>query len=780
MRTPLISVLVMIGMCLHIQVISQVDVPKDTQLKEHFSSFELQKAPKGNKKSSEAQVTLDVRINPDEVITLSLQKSSLVSSDHKIVLASGERYARTDLIGTSYTGAVKGNTNSDVRITIKDEYIYGYVSLGKEKYFIEPAYKFDPSLSKEFIMIYQASDVKQPKHIVCASTHEASQKQKMDRELKSSGTCRIADVAIAIDYSYVQDYGSVNDAINQSIAVLNMVAGSYEGAFADDVRFEISEHFVSDCSTCDPWTSSTDANVLLDNFTSWGPTGFTTNHDIGHFWTNRDMCSGSNCSVAGLAWINAICSNQRYLILEDFTTTAWQLRVLVAHEMGHSFGSDHDASGSPFIMAPSISNDTEDWSSTSVNVINNTLPNYTCMIDCVIGSCTEILSATASDCTQGSPSTYTLTLEVRHGGGGTSSSFDVLIDGQSYTQAWSSSPQTVVIPGLEADGITGKSITIEADDNSDNGCGAATVFDAPSPDCSILVTENFDNCNLPSGWTTASTNVFTWNGGDPLVQYEWKFDDATRQFANYDDQGNASSLLTIDGSCMALMDDDIINHASYTGDVTMTSSFYDVSGVDTLQLRFDYNFHTFEDGKGQANNSYFQTEVFDGTNWVVVLHDEDSVCPWSDVWPSTCAEAVDIDISSYINDNFAVRFIFSDGNDGAWAGMIALDNVEIRGTVESAGSSASGPTCEDGVKNGDETGIDCGGTSCDPCDECVDMVVVSSPTNASNYEARNLIMTSGPVSLDQVTVFSADNTDIHINFEVLAGTAFSVTTDGCE
>jgi len=60
------------------------------------------------------------------------------------------------------------------------------------------------------------------------------------------------------------------------------------------------------------------------------------------------------------------------------------------------------------------------------------------------------------------------------------------------------------------------------------------------------------------------------------------------------------------------------------------------------------------------------------------------------------------------------------------------------------------------------------------------MVVVSSPTNASNYEARNLIMTSGPVSLDQVTVFSADNIDIHINFEVLAGTTFSVTTDGCE
>jgi len=749
MRTSLISLLVVIGMCVHVQVISQTQGPSKRQLEEQFSNFELQKAPKGNRKSGDNQTTLDLRINSD-VITLSLQKTAMIAKDHKIVLASGERFARTDLIGTSYVGAVNGYLDSDARVTIKDEFVYGYVTFGGDKYFIEPAHKFDKTLAKEFLLIYQASDVKQPKRIVCASSHEVSQKQKLDKQLKSTGSCMVTDVAIAIDYSYVQDHGGVSNAINQSISVLNMVAGSYEGAFSDDIRFEISEHFVSDCSTCDPWTSSTDANILLDNFTAWGPTGFSNNHDLGHFWTNRDICGSGNCGVAGLAWINAICSNQRYLILEDFTTTAWQLRVLVAHEMGHSFGSNHDASGSQFIMAPSISADTEDWSSTSVNVINSTLPNYTCMADCVIGSCTEILSAVTTDCAQGNPSTYTLTLEVRHGGGGTSSSFDVLVDGQRHTQLWSSSPQTVIISGLVADGMTGKPISIEADDNSDDGCAAATLFNTPSPDCSIVITENFDNCTLPSNWTTASTNVFTWNGGDPLVQYEWKFDDATRQFSNYDDQNNASSLLTIDGSCMALMDDDIINHALYTGDVTMTSSFYDVSGVDTLQLRFDYNFHPFEDGGKGDNSSYFQTEVYDGTNWIMVLHDDNSTCPWFNVWPSSCAESVDIDISPYINDNFAVRFIYSDGNEGAWSGMIALDNVEILGSVEQVVSS------------------------------CEDLVVVSNPADGTMYQARNTIMTSGQVNINQETTFAANTAQININFDVELGTVFCVNTEGCE
>ena len=33
------------------------------------------------------------------------------------------------------------------------------------------------------------------------------------------------------------------------------------------------------------------------------------------------------------------------------------------------------------------------------------------------------------------------------------------------------------------------------------------------------------------------------------------------------------------------------------------------------------------------------------------------------------------------------------------------------------------PTCTDGVQNGDETGIDCGGETCDPCISCQDGIM---------------------------------------------------------
>ena len=35
--------------------------------------------------------------------------------------------------------------------------------------------------------------------------------------------------------------------------------------------------------------------------------------------------------------------------------------------------------------------------------------------------------------------------------------------------------------------------------------------------------------------------------------------------------------------------------------------------------------------------------------------------------------------------------------------------------VDCGGSCVPCATCDDGIKNGDETGIDCGGSSCEPC-----------------------------------------------------------------
>ena len=83
---------------------------------------------------------------------------------------------------------------------------------------------------------------------------------------------------------------------------------NYDNEFADEISFFIVEQFVSDCSSCDPWTSSTNAGTLLSSFTNWGPGGFSSIHDVASLWTDRNF----NGSTIGVAWLNAICTNLRY------------------------------------------------------------------------------------------------------------------------------------------------------------------------------------------------------------------------------------------------------------------------------------------------------------------------------------------------------------------------------------------------------------------------------------------------------------------------------------
>ena len=724
-----------------------------------FSGYELNDIKSTNFKNKGVNPSITLRVSDKKEVDITLNKVDILANNYKVTTADpNSRIISRSELAVPYEGKVNGHPESNVRITLENQYLYGYFIYDDKKYYVEPAKKYDKSLSSSTMVVYSANQVKKNSPVSCAAKIEADEVKEKGSNLKMAGSCQVAELAIAIDYSYRQLHGGNVNAINQTISVMNMVAGVYEGSFSDDIRFEIVEHFVSDCPSCDPWSPTTDAQALLDDFTAWGPTGFSVSHDIGQFWSDRDLCGGGNCSVAGLAWIDAVCGTFRYHILEDFTSTAWQLRVLVSHEMGHNFGANHDASGSTTIMAPSVSNNTTTWSSTSVNVINTSIAGFTCFEECVVGSCTELVGISTSDCSIGDPSTYTLTLEVRHGGGGTSSSFDVIVDGQSYTQSWTTSPQTVIINDLVADGEVDNIITIVADDGSDAGCAGSGVYDAPAADCAISIKADFNDCALPQGWNRATTNAFSWNGGDPLVQFEWKIDDATRQFANYDDQGNAGSLKTIDGSCMAYMDDDIINHTLYTGEVTLTTASYDVSSVDTLKLIFDYNFHPFEDGGKGDNSSSFAVDVYDGATWKNVLIDDSSTCPWSNVWQSTCNEYADIDISQFIGADLSVRFRYTDGDDGKWTGMIALDNIEIRGSVE-APADITPPTNNE---------------------NCPDVIVVNSEAEVGDvYEARDLIMTSGPVNVSLETMFAADETQIEAEFSVEAGTVFTVMNEGC-
>ncbi|MDC6388216.1 hypothetical protein PP182_05960 [Maribacter sp. PR1] len=57
------------------------------------------------------------------------------------------------------------------------------------------------------------------------------------------------------------------------------------------------------------------------------------------------------------------------------------------------------------------------------------------------------------------------------------------------------------------------------------------------------------------------------------------------------------------------------------------------------------------------------------------------------------------------------------------------------------------PTCSDGIQNGDETGVDCGG-SCDACTESINLAAISPITEDLTLEVQNTYTLDGQVSIE--------------------------------
>jgi PKD repeat protein len=269
-------------------------------------------------------------------------------------------------------------------LTFNKNYIYGFVEINGATMYIEPLYHFVKNAGQDEYVVYNQKDIIDTEKHECGTTEQhrvGHHEHKNESASRQVGNCYEVEYAIASDWLMFQKYGNITGVENHAIGVTNNIQTNYDNEFADELKFIIVEQFVSSCSSCDPWTNSTNPNTLLNSFTNWGPGGFSTGHDVGSLWTDRDL----DGSVIGIAWLGAICTNIGYNTLQDFSSNANLKRVMVSHELGHNFDASHDASGSPFIMAPAVQN-TNQWSSASITDIQNYYNSANCLSQCSSGS----------------------------------------------------------------------------------------------------------------------------------------------------------------------------------------------------------------------------------------------------------------------------------------------------------------------------------------------------------------------------------------------------------
>ena len=349
------------------------DFHNSTALNEQFKNFEVfeldAKSIDGHFLASKETIDFNLTFSKRLNWNFEMVPNNIKGPNYAIKISSelGEYSIASPKVITFKGHDVNG---AKARFTINDDFFYGLIEDGDSTYFIEPLHYFEPEADKNLFVIYEFDEVVKLEGKTCGAHDFVNKKKEIDNQisipdedLEGKLVCYDVDVRLAADWSMNTKHGGITPTENHIIGVLNNVATNYDDEFANELILIVGSTFISTCSTCDPWTTSTNASTLLNSFTSWGQgNGFgTTDFEVATLWTDRNL----NGSTIGIAWVGAVCTNSKYNVCQDFTSNAANLRVLQAHEIGHNFDANHDAGGSPFIMAPSVNTSTI-WSTASI------------------------------------------------------------------------------------------------------------------------------------------------------------------------------------------------------------------------------------------------------------------------------------------------------------------------------------------------------------------------------------------------------------------------------
>ncbi len=355
---------------------------------------------------------------------IALEKRDILSANFVLSVLGDQGVERSNDKGgiMTYRGQLPGQDGWKVALTLDEQFIYGYFNEGEETYFIEPLWYFVPGQPKDLYIVYAASAANPNDTHQCGSEEmyqkikelkpehykkwkdaqdshqhdemhqhgpekldemmenldpEVLEKLKKGQDAEKMMVCYSVSLAQAADLSMFNFHGSVNAVQAYLIGLMNDVQTNYDTEFSpNEIQFIIVEQFIVSPPATDPWPTGANGGALLDAFTTWGPGGFFSSHDIGQLITKRNTTNG----IAGIAWVNSVCSTLRYHVVWQWSSNSSLMRVTTAHEIGHNFGAGHDG-GSGFIMSPTVNN-TNAWSTNSVNVINGNLPSFSCLGQC--------------------------------------------------------------------------------------------------------------------------------------------------------------------------------------------------------------------------------------------------------------------------------------------------------------------------------------------------------------------------------------------------------------
>lgn len=287
----------------------------------------------------------------------------------------------------TFKGTVLGAPESVVRLSITKDGVRGYVRVAEDWTFIRPMPR-SAALEEGEHMVFTLDDLGESVVGTCAAVRPLGSEAFVAPGESSPAASSSPDVAAAelglfelavdADFEYFVRYGT------DSVAEIESVLNEVDGIFQAELGLQIDLVYVNVWEDpSDPYTS-TDPGTLLDELrTHWAMNMSTVSRDAVHLMTGKDL----DGLTVGLAFLDAVCKSFGYGLTQDLSPASL-VPMVVAHELGHNLGSDHDATGTTprYIMYPSISTtNLAEYSAGSKAQISSYLSTVSC-VETVPGS----------------------------------------------------------------------------------------------------------------------------------------------------------------------------------------------------------------------------------------------------------------------------------------------------------------------------------------------------------------------------------------------------------
>jgi predicted Zn-dependent protease len=184
---------------------------------------------------------------------------------------------------------------------------------------------------------------------------------------------RVFELAVDADFEFYSTHGGGTLAEIES--TLNIV----DGIFQTDLNLTlqlVSSHIWD--AEPDPYTSTSSGTLLQEFRNHWNANFAGVTRDAAHLFTGKDL----DGATVGIAYVGVVCStNVAYSLSQDLASDAL-MPLLVAHEVGHNLGANHDPDSSPvrYIMYPSLSlSNLDEFSDLSKTEIGTYTGGVTCL-----------------------------------------------------------------------------------------------------------------------------------------------------------------------------------------------------------------------------------------------------------------------------------------------------------------------------------------------------------------------------------------------------------------